>query len=297
MSSCYSIKQTHTSLREPICHLPREIRQMIMKALSVSCEKKGQNRGVYATVNKEWQEFFEKENFALIILSQQRLSSFVNIVTGEKRRLVRHIWLRIELPTYDASLYVTAPRTERINSLFTDCVTKLFIALHPWTKPDDVHKNGLTLELSTHSATDSQVDMNRIFEHNPYSEPSDHFLRSDRPAEIEFARGIHQSIIVRQFMGQRNRLALVSRQEPPTESSPRLPSVNVVTEFVMRRQFYRQINTDGLRLLWESLTGLETIIYEPLAELITVVEDSNIYHDRGSCKFMPDPEEGDYSKY
>lgn len=37
--------------------------------------------------------------------------------------------------------------------------------------------------------------------------------------------------------------------------------------FLLRRQYYRQIHKDGIRQLFESLTGLEHIIYEPLEEL------------------------------
>lgn len=56
----------------------------------------------YATVCREWQEVIEQKNFSRLTLTLSRIASLRDMVYRQ-RRLVRYIWLCMELQEYDCS--------------------------------------------------------------------------------------------------------------------------------------------------------------------------------------------------
>lgn len=88
---------------------------------------------LYTCVCRQWQPFFEAKNFERILLSPQRVTEFPYFLRDpRKRRLVKHIWLRIELPSYDCTACHTRPvfreHTENM-AVFRNAIGQLFHAL------------------------------------------------------------------------------------------------------------------------------------------------------------------------
>lgn len=66
---------------------------------------------VYASVSREWQLFFEGENFRRLTLRPSCLNRFDKIVRGRKSRLLadnRRLSRLVELEEYDCSVYNSA---------------------------------------------------------------------------------------------------------------------------------------------------------------------------------------------
>ena len=59
-------------------------------------------RAGYATVDREWQRFFEPLNFRRLVVDQDRLDDLDKFTAkGYRRCFVEHIWLRVRLDEYD----------------------------------------------------------------------------------------------------------------------------------------------------------------------------------------------------
>jgi hypothetical protein len=136
--------------------LPPEIRILVLEM--VGQHKDGQGRkGSCAAVSKELQAFFEKKNFRRLTLSQRCL--FVEIVRPNRRKLVEHIWLQIEVVAYSCrSCHPPEDESEsaRNNSFFTTTLSVLLTALSTWEKngPFGLGDKGPILELSVNTAAD-----------------------------------------------------------------------------------------------------------------------------------------------
>jgi hypothetical protein len=66
-----------------------------------------------ASVCKEWQFPIEKQNFRRLKLQASCLDDFERVIRqSERRRLVRHIWLDVELPEYSCQ---SCKRSESIS--------------------------------------------------------------------------------------------------------------------------------------------------------------------------------------
>ncbi|KAK4142666.1 uncharacterized protein C8A04DRAFT_38061 [Dichotomopilus funicola] len=97
----------------------------------------------YASVCKEWMDVIEKTNFSRLRLRPSCLDDLKHMVSRRKR-LVRHIWLNIELRSYtcrSCQWPESASWSSSNNSIITT-----------W----DATGDGLTLELSTHSPSDAE---------------------------------------------------------------------------------------------------------------------------------------------
>ncbi|KAI0966661.1 hypothetical protein F4678DRAFT_269841 [Xylaria arbuscula] len=134
--------------------LPLEIKHMIFKVLLLQPCKRYQ-KSAYATVSKQWQIFFEKHIFHRLVLHQSKIKEFGRLFQRQRRELLRHLWLRIELPKYDWNTSVkfeTESEEDRNNQIVTQAVCQLLKILSSWGKQD----TDLTLELSVHSPSDSK---------------------------------------------------------------------------------------------------------------------------------------------
>lgn len=112
-------------------------------------------KSAYATVFKEWQIFFEKHIFHRLVLRQSDIKRFGQLFQCQRRALLQHLWLRIELPKYshDMSLtYEIDAEEHNNNQIATKAVLRLLEILSSWERNDAE----LTLELSVHSPSDSK---------------------------------------------------------------------------------------------------------------------------------------------
>lgn len=239
---------------------------------------------------KNGETFFEPKHFEHFVLSKWDLKTFSCVMKGPKRKLVKHIWLTIELIPYtcpECTKSESGEIADYNNIIFKKMVQILFQTLSTWDKSTDLHREGLTLELSACSPSDSKHlfrDLN--FDHDPYREPSKNFIVSPdlKLSERKFDDHWHlwrQGRRVPVSQDEENRLIHgIMRvqglgfyfqlprddsddERPPHSASYYLPKVDVVTSFLFRRQYYRYIHPDGLSQLFESLVGLEHIVYEP----------------------------------
>ncbi|KAF4461439.1 ab hydrolase superfamily [Fusarium albosuccineum] len=259
--------------------LPSEVRLQILDILCLESRRDEAARKpsiLYVSVCREWQTVLEKTNFERIVLSQHRVRDFDRIVRGPRRKMVNHIWLRVELEQYHFPGEVHGDVPDRL--LFFMSLDPLFKSLNTWETPRDVNSRGLTLELCAYALTDSSLMyQHHEFAHDPYKEPCHEFkyLWTDCPDPLRpWPRGRHtlpfSSDPRELYSSIQQILADGLYIGPPKYSSLalldamyRLPEVQVVTTLLIRRQYCRQIRADGMRQLLSSLSGLERLIHEP----------------------------------
>lgn len=84
--------------------LPLELRQAILEYITAGAAAadgdKTHAHASYATVCQEWQAFFERDHFKRLVLSPLCIRDLDKRVQPGRRSLVKHIWLRIELPEH-----------------------------------------------------------------------------------------------------------------------------------------------------------------------------------------------------
>lgn len=182
------------------------------------------------------------------------------------------------------------------NTVFQNALKILFTSLSTWEKPDDVSPKGLCLELAMYSPSDSEhafSDLNLA--HDPYSEAPEQFRdlrvykdgngkeqddqhpyrwlrrRDPQAPPPPFQESVDAFMSVLKIMGGpvsyhlRPRPALVMPQYRLSEiclSPGYLPQAPVVTKFLLRRQYYRQIRPTHFQRLLISMPSLESINLE-----------------------------------
>lgn len=225
----------------------------------------------YATVCREWQEIFEEKTFKQIQLSQRRLLGFSEIIRGRRRKLINHIWLRVEYPCYDCSRCRTCESKEEEyenSQILGQTIQNLFVILSRWTKPHDLNSKGLTLELCQFSPSDSKhVFKDHNFQHDPYSE---HPARFRILADPEDMGPIFQFDMRHGWWGGVRSPSVWDVLDGPirVSSAPawskqfNLPKVDVVTGLLIRQQYYRDFTPDTLSAIFKSLVALEHVMYE-----------------------------------
>ncbi|KAI1389493.1 uncharacterized protein F4822DRAFT_398509 [Hypoxylon trugodes] len=261
-------------------NLPAELRLAI---LQIVADTSMGHIATYASVCSEWQEVFEAKSFERIVLSQRRVLEFAQIVQGPRRRLVKHIWLRIELSDDDHSSYKTISLREmdfegRDN--FVGVIKVLFTTLSAWERPRDLNKEGLTLEFCAYSPSDSEhMPKDRDFAHDPYSEPAEEISALPNPREHPAPTQLDRDNLFRNIFRLTKSYVSIMWFNNDYESAV-LPEVNVVTSFLIRRQYYRKFDPNDMYYILVNLTGLESIIYEPQREWITSQSESDICYCR-----------------
>ncbi|KAB5566299.1 hypothetical protein GE09DRAFT_1272791 [Coniochaeta sp. 2T2.1] len=258
--------------------MPAELRIMVWKLLATDprrLKNTGQpGRKIYsscAAVCKEWQPEFEPHNFRQLILTPACIADLNTHVPASKRPLVRHIWLRVELPEYrcascedsDAPLLeqLVEDMAQEHNRIFTEAVYSLYRALSSWV-PVPEHP-GITLELSTHSPSDGEHHFkDRTFQCFEWTGPE--CLKNRQESQGFLARrhipgeeSDHGWVNGRQasLEGQPDRARFTDAKQklvgwplelelPPATT---LRTVRVVTGFITRRQFHRFVAPIALR--------------------------------------------------
>ncbi|CAG9975833.1 unnamed protein product [Clonostachys byssicola] len=229
-----------------------------------------------AMVCQEWQAYFEKQNFKRLILHQDDVCQFGEILTRHQRTfLVRWIWLRIELPTYDCSRCGTPESTDEDVAnkyIFTNAVWDLLGILSAWPRNKEIEqeRRGLTLELSVHSPSDTdhycqdlavRVNDTAWSLHTPpprVYEDKFHRWKNGHPTHY-----VKNNALLRVF-GHPRGLRFDLRAPSARRWRRVLPKVGVVKSFKIRRQFFRHFSVaKALAPIIESLHRLVRFEYEP----------------------------------
>ncbi|KAI1378528.1 hypothetical protein F4677DRAFT_453291 [Hypoxylon crocopeplum] len=237
--------------------LTRDVQLEVFDILAQDCDNDGSGyigRGdraiisakgglaTYTTVCKEWQTFFERGSFDQYLHRQ--------------RNLVEHIWLCIELGTYtcpscvENGYEISDPDANAIS----ESIGKLLQMLSTWRK-DQVLANGLVLEISHYSPSDSQHVFkgylhfgSELFE----NEVSEKYRSSVHDPYHGWSHGRR------------------SKHPTPTTLRP-LPNVEVVKGLVIRRQSRRPYLEYCLNNIVKCLSNLEYINFEPWRRFINYV--------------------------
>lgn len=239
--------------------LPAELRLMIIHHLMQA--KHGW--AIYASVCREWQHEIERKNFRQLKLQAPCIDGLETIILA--RHSVKHIWLNIELRRYSCR---TCRRTEGEkwrkgnDEVVREAVSKLFSILHQWQAGDE-----LTLELSTQSPSDRE----HVFKNLYFGGPNESGYPNADCAGTQLTK-----ITSTDIQDPKHGWIDGVQVQPPEEGAilrifepidPKftddLPSVHVITKFVLRRQCRRQFNVGALGRLFNRLPRLETLIYEP----------------------------------
>ncbi|OIW34339.1 hypothetical protein CONLIGDRAFT_638710 [Coniochaeta ligniaria NRRL 30616] len=121
---------------------PKEIQLQILKHVAEGHDRPPRRlgRGLYASVCKEWQDFFEPYTFRRLVLRPSRLPQFQRTVSGDRGLLrlsyLSEIYFTIDLPAYDCSECATEETraaTDNNEAKFTQSVFLLLYILKEWT--------------------------------------------------------------------------------------------------------------------------------------------------------------------
>lgn len=136
--------------------LPYELSHKILQILAED-EAKSHLMAEYAVVCKSWQAEIEKATFGTLAVKQTDLPQLEEYVTGRRRALLRHLWLRVELPEYSRrsrQVPENEQDQEENNFKYSMALYDLFKLLEPWNTPDfwsSRNGRGISLELSAFS--------------------------------------------------------------------------------------------------------------------------------------------------
>jgi hypothetical protein len=263
---------------------PAEIRLMILEEV----QNQEQPLATFVQVSHEWRVFFERWTFGRLVLSQEDIDEFKRIVA--RRSIdhlhvpVAHIWLRLVLPEYNCPDCEEPESESEIvtnNVMFTGAMWKLFEALALLGGGDG---EGITLEFSAQSPSDSAHFFQSLYHLRPdyphFASPEKHFayvnkqkrhLPTTDPAH-GYGRGNSRAVRINHMYAQKNYARRLVRplkfdfrdlgmsdwvaSEVPRASLPKSPCV---TELLIRRQYFRDIETSSLSWLLKSLPSLQRL--------------------------------------
>ncbi|KAJ4326976.1 hypothetical protein N0V84_002589 [Fusarium piperis] len=257
---------------------PQEIQQMILSEVAQSGDL-----APYACVNKHWQQFFEARTFRHLIISQGDIKYFDIAVRGGRRRHVKHVWLRIQLPT-QPWMRLKEEEDEEVlweaDRIFTKSIFDLWEILAKWNNDQN---SGFTFQLSVHSPSDRgnyirddffqrDVDMYQKYlatnSTEAYKASGDvhaPYLKTYRGLGGMFGTQMWDRTVADLFGWKPLEFNFHERQDmtPVREDeTPELPSVSVITEFLVRRSQFREIFPTALGKVLSSLPHLGQVAIE-----------------------------------
>ncbi|KAL7944737.1 hypothetical protein V8C42DRAFT_358400 [Trichoderma barbatum] len=243
--------------------LPTEIRTMILKLLQSHKDHGATIK--YAAVSKEWQIYFERFNFRRLIIGQSCIPELGRIVRGHWRRMVEHIWLRVELARYLCPACEWPEKPLEImenNQIFTAALYQLLDVLSTWKtiRQYGVSNGGLVLELSAYSPSDSEhyfsyplgkdnyphkYDENCIVDDSlKYGTSEDLPLEDNTTHELSVLPYLERARGACRLFGSLTKLDYRKLDVP--KANRRLPKVSVVKELLHRRRYPRSFHPDTL---------------------------------------------------
>lgn len=262
---------------------PAEIRLMVFRHLHEDKRRQYQNpntrrimrkkltgttrgeQAQYASVNRQWQSYFESITFERLTLGHWDIPEFYETVVWSHREcFVRYIWLRIELPGYGCdkcSKKETEDERYWHNVRFTTAMWDLFSCLSGF----DHDHPGITLELSVHSPSDAehycQELKNTINDSAWHASKIHEAIADDR--SHGWANGRRRPLQAEKFERVFGDPAGICIDlEGSGLPAAMLPRAEVVKQFQIRLQFYRHFSRMGLSTILESLSNLESFHYE-----------------------------------
>ncbi|PTB42557.1 hypothetical protein M441DRAFT_165917 [Trichoderma asperellum CBS 433.97] len=260
--------------------LPAEVRIMILDRIVWSGAADGNITG-YATVSREWQAYFEPLSFRRLVLNHSRVADFGKL-TRNRKWMVKHIWLRVELPRYHCprSGHIETPdQTQRNNQIFTQALWQLLKVLGSWGNRkvyDPVDGTGPVLELSAHSPSDMKhrfdacaMDKDvypHISDENCTDEEFSNHIR--RELRKDGNRGHHcqaashpDGTVAHLCMFQYIQLDFSAIKNLRVK---KLPRVDAIKGLILRRQHYRRFSARTVAEIARSFHTIGNVIYEPI---------------------------------
>ncbi|KAL5093032.1 hypothetical protein Trisim1_011828 [Trichoderma cf. simile WF8] len=235
-------------------YIPAEIRIIILEKLA---KQKHPGWASLASVCREWQCVLEKFNFHKISLQVSCLDDFA-LLSPQTRKLVHHIYFRVELPRYSYRCCCHhRSRLTDVSPIVTDAISKLFSILSSWEPAGN-----LALELNVYSPSDCEHWFKNI---HLSSDNVDH------EGDVTPTAGTGTLRIDRKhgwFDGQpylRPQRHAIQRLFKPINLKLQVssPKVEAVTRLIIRRQLRRCIDVKSFACLFRKLNHLEQISYEP----------------------------------
>ncbi|KAI1469211.1 uncharacterized protein F4812DRAFT_470273 [Daldinia caldariorum] len=218
---------------------PAEIRLIILATIA---NQKHPGWASPASVCREWQHVLEKANFHKIKLRVPCLDEFEHIAAPQKRELIRHICLNVELPRYTSTCCSKRRSpSARISSIVSDGIWKLFSILSTWGPA-----NNLALEINVYSPSDCEHWFKNIYLSSDDVEHHEDAMPNAWRTGSQYHDPQHGWMHGQQIKGP-PRTALLQLFRP------------------IRRQLRRCISPLELGLLLSSFDRLKHISYEPWA--------------------------------
>lgn len=242
-------------------YLPLELREMILEALEDALQ--GGKAASYASVCKEFYNFFEPYIFKRIKLSVKRIQEFEGIITERRRPLVQFLWFRHER-FVKLNSTPTEFRTHMDDAAFCYGIFYLFHLLSEWEDRAE-GQPGIVLELTAFSAADANGSMKDIIpeelrdvdvteDSDALNAMYDKYALQNMPSSSAEVQDRH--IQLRPFY--------FSPDFSNTPAAP-FPRVKVVTDLTVRRQMHSSFFAKYMGPLVTALPKLEFITYEPAA--------------------------------
>lgn len=256
--------------------LPTEIRLMILETIAF---EKYTGWASFASVCREWQDVLEKVNFYKMNLRVSCLDDFEHIISPQKRRLIHHICLDVELPRYFSPCCLRRHSPSgNINRIVSDGIWKLFSLLSTWGPVDN-----LALEINARSPSDCEHWFKNLYFSSDDVEHDEDAMLDACKTGTAFHDPQHGWMHGQQVGAPPKSAMFRLFQTIWLASKETLPRVQAVTHFIIRRQLRRYIPPAGLGLLLSRLDRLEHISYEPWAPF----EDANkAFYDRGTHSLL-----------
>ncbi|TPX13504.1 uncharacterized protein E0L32_005975 [Thyridium curvatum] len=283
--------------------LPNEIRHMIWVIVAENCTydpSRPSVRAGYAAVDQQWQRYFEPLIFSAIVVDNDRVHDMNEIITKHpvRRKAVKHIWLKVKLAEYDCgeSEVPESAETKKLNEIYlTDTLWNLLSVMAAWRRPRPglyrgILEEGITLDIAVFSPSDCKHTFRdfRLCPDYPLQSRDPalmdfvvspaKFLRTHRhsrktfglkePVDDHDCRGWNRVPVLGESIGA---IARITGERPLNldfsdfsfHSERRFPELPVVSQLVLRRQFYRSVAPNVLsKLLDESFTCLTAFSHE-----------------------------------
>lgn len=272
--------------------LPSEIRLMILGGVAQAHSRDGPTRGLagYASVNSEWQDFFEPKIFHHFILDPRDVPQFEAVLRRPgRRRLVKHVVLQVGLThraeTMHALQLYPAPgcgfdAEKSCDRRFSHALWYLLRVLSKW----DVRESaGLTLELETYSPFENTArelwDYERDDNGRGTTECYARFLENaaagdyalgedpivelmdvfSKPQGSDLGDGAWKWVLAK-VIGRRGLRLDLEAAGPDGELA--LPQVPVVTDFLVRLRSFRNFDPRAIGKILESLPSVGDVHVE-----------------------------------
>ncbi|KAK8062675.1 hypothetical protein PG997_014772 [Apiospora hydei] len=249
-----------------------------------------------ATVNKEWQKYFESITFQSLTLQQYHVAQLQTMVSPHPRRVeaVRHIHLRLELPRYfgaNADKPETKKEVKVSDTIFNKATRKLFSIVSRWPANPDQE---CVFEISAHSPSDFQARFERmqyyanntLFHFRP-NNPRDHEGDTEPIpawAEEEWFLEMNGPQIGYYEPTRASKDRVVGSGLCSTMKVAKFAAVKKFDAFILRRQFFRTFAAGGgINVILDAMPNLRSFTYEPWHGMTEV--DCEL-QDEGYCELF-----------